>query len=81
MKRSIAQHEQILKNLSATLARYEQELSKLHDRVERTRTDCKRLEYQLHEAKRRGQTHFDPEKFLFSRKGEFKFVPSEDGAP
>ena len=67
MKLSIEWHEQCLENMRLNLDRTRGELTRVQDRVAREEQRVAFVERQLAEAKRRGLTEFDPERFLQKR--------------
>ena len=67
MKQSIKWHEECLKNMLASLARDDDEVSRLQSYADRLRDDCNVLEIQIAEAKRRGMDGFDADRLLKRR--------------
>jgi hypothetical protein len=67
MKLSIQWHEQCLENMRLSLDRTRGELTRVQDRVAYEEQRVAFAERQLDEAKRRGLTEFDPERFLKQR--------------
>lgn len=64
MKMLIAWHEECLKNMVAQLVERRKELNNFQLRVGRLHDECSFLAKQILEAKRRGKSGFDQDRFL-----------------
>lgn len=75
MKRSVyvfplSFHENGLNNMREILRAEEMALARMRERIDRLRADIDRRAEQIAEARRRGLTEFDPERFLKTRPGK-----------
>lgn len=80
MKKSIAWHEECLKNQGYSLKRLEEECARTQKELEKARREFQFYAQQIAIATQQGKTGFDQDRFLVKRRSSFETIEPQQSA-